>query len=287
MFRTCILGFVLVALAAPVVAGEPAATQIKLPSGVTLQYVTQGRADGQPVVLLHGIGDSWRSFELLLSHLPDSYRAFAISMRGHGWSDAPATGYLLRDYAADIAAFMEQLNLRNVTLVGHSLGSFVAQAVAVEDRGRVAKLVLIGSGPGGLSSPAARSEAQQMFRGVGASVDPAFARDFQASTVAGPIPAAFMERMYEQIVRAAPHMWAATAEGIYNPELASALTRVKAPALLIWGDQDSMLARAEQDGLLARLPNARLVVLEGRSHAPHWEDPQRVANELIAFVSPN
>ena len=287
MFRSCILVLVLFALAAPAVAGEPAATQIKLASGVTLQYATQGPADGPPIVMLHGIGDSWRSFELVLPLLPDRYRVFAVSMRGHGWSDAPPAGYLLRDYAADIAAFIEQLDLRNVTLVGHSLGSFVAQAVAVEDRGRIGKLVLIGSGPGGLSLPAARAEAQQMFRSVRSPADPAFARDFQASTITSPVPAAFLERMYEQIVRAAPHMWAATAEGIYSAEIANALTRVKAPALLIWGDQDAMLARAEQDALLARLPNARLVVLDGRGHAPHWEDPQRVAKELVAFVSPN
>jgi non-heme chloroperoxidase len=266
-------------------ASEPVSAQIKLPSGVTLHYVVQGSADGQPLVLLHGIGDSWRSFELVLPHIPDAYRVLAISMRGHGWSDAPASGYLLRDYAADISAFIEQLNLRNVTLVGHSLGSFVAQAVAVEDRGRLARLVLIGSGPGGVSSAAVRAEVQQLFRAVRAPVDPAFARDFQASTVTVPIPAAFMERMFEQIVRAAPQMWAATAEGVHNPDLASALSRLKMPTLIIWGDKDAMLLRAEQDALLARLPSARLVVFEGHGHTPHWEDPVRVAKELIAFLN--
>jgi pimeloyl-ACP methyl ester carboxylesterase len=283
----CIFLIGLLTLAPCATAAEPSAAQIKLKSGVTLQYVVQGRADGQPIVLLHGIGDSWRSFELVLPHLPDRYRVFAISMRGHGWSDAPPSGYTLPAFAADISAFMAELDLRNVTLVGHSLGSFVAQAVAVEDRGRIGKLVLIGSGPGGVSSPTIRAEAQQMFRAVRAPVDPAFARDFQASTVTAPVPAAFMERMYEQIVRAAPHMWAAAAEGIYNADIAKALPRVKAPTLLIWGDQDSMLLRAEQDALLAGLPNARLVVLEGHGHTPHWEVPERVAKELIAFVSPD
>jgi pimeloyl-ACP methyl ester carboxylesterase len=128
---------------------------------------------------------------------------------------------------------------------------------------------------------------QQLFRSLRAPIDPAFARDFQASTVSAPVPAAFMERMYEQIVRAAPHMWAAAADGIYNAAIANALPRVKAPTLLIWGDQDGMLQRAEQDALLARLPNARLLVLEGHGHAPHWEVPERVAKEVITFVSPD
>ena len=287
MLRLCTLVVALCALAHSAFAGEPSAAQIKLKSGITLQYATQGRTGGDPIVLLHGIGDSWRSFELLLPHIPDRYRVYAISMRGHGWSDAPASGYTLPAFAADISAFIEELNLRNVTLVGHSLGSFVAQAVAVEDRGRIARLVLIGSGPGGVSSPAARTEVQQAFRSIRSPVDPAFARDFQASTVSNPVPAAFMERMYEQILRAAPHMWAAAADGIYNAEIANALPRLKAPTLLIWGDQDAMLLRPEQEALLAKLPNARLVVFEGYGHTPHWEAPERVAKEIVSFVSPN
>jgi pimeloyl-ACP methyl ester carboxylesterase len=62
---------------------------------------------------------------------------------------------------------------------------------------------------------------------------------------------------------------------------------VKAPTLLIWGDQDAMLLRPEQDALLAKLPNARLVVFEGYGHTPHWEAPARVAKEILSFVSPN
>jgi non-heme chloroperoxidase len=287
MSRLHLLVCVLCTFARPAVAGEPVAAQIKLASGITLHYVTQGRADGDPIVLLHGIGDSWRSFELALPFIPDRYRVYAITMRGHGWSDAPASGYSQRDYASDITSFMEQLNLRNVTLVGHSLGSFMAQTVAVEDRGRVARLVLIGSGPGGVSSPAVRAEVQRMFRQIRAPVDPAFARDFQASTLSKPVPAAFMEVMNEQILRAAPQMWAATADHVYSAETANALERIKAATLLIWGDQDAMLGRAEQDALLARLRNARLVVFAGHGHTPHWEDPERFVKELIAFVSPN
>jgi pimeloyl-ACP methyl ester carboxylesterase len=123
-----------------------------------------------------------------------------------------------------------------------------------------------------------------MSRSVRTPVDPAFARDFQASTLSKPVPAAFMEAMYDQILRAAPHMWAAAAEGLFSEETANALSRVKAPTLLIWGDQDAMLLRADQDALLERLPNARLIVFAGHGHTPHWEDPQRVAKELVAFV---
>jgi alpha-beta hydrolase superfamily lysophospholipase len=58
-------------------------------------------AAGVPVILLHGITDSWRSFEPVLPHLPASIRAFALSQRGHGDSERPAAGYHPRDFAAD------------------------------------------------------------------------------------------------------------------------------------------------------------------------------------------
>ncbi len=268
-------------------ADEPVAAQITLPSGVTLHYAVQGRADGEPVVLLHGIGDSWRSFELALPHIPDRYRVYALSLRGHGWSDAPASAYAQRDFAADVTALLEGLDLRNVTLVGHSLGSFIAQAVAIADTGRLARLVLIGSGPGGIGTAGIRAEVQQTFRAMRGPVDPAFARSFQASVVNRPVPASFMERMYEQILRAAPHMWSLAADALYSRELADAVSRITLPTLLIWGDKDPLLLRADQDALLARIQKARLVVFTGCGHTPHWEDPERFAKELVAFATPD
>ena len=63
---------------------------IVLPTGVTLPYVEQGDPDGVPVILLHGVTDSWRSFEPVLPHLPPSIRAFALTQRGHGDADRPS-----------------------------------------------------------------------------------------------------------------------------------------------------------------------------------------------------
>src|SRR5262245_23074630 len=89
---------------------RPHTTMLELPSGIRLQYVVQGRTDGIPVVLLHGLGDSWHSWELVLRHMPASYRVFAVTMRGHGWSDKPAKGYGTDDFAGDIRQFLEALD---------------------------------------------------------------------------------------------------------------------------------------------------------------------------------
>jgi pimeloyl-ACP methyl ester carboxylesterase len=123
----------------------PKVASIRLSTGVTLPYVEQGDPAGTPVLLLHGITDSWRSFEPVLLHLPDSIHAFALTQRGHGDADRPATGYHHRDFAADVAAFLDAFGLESAVIVGSSLGSTVAQRFARDYPGRASGLVLAAS----------------------------------------------------------------------------------------------------------------------------------------------
>jgi pimeloyl-ACP methyl ester carboxylesterase len=64
----------------------------------------------------------------------------------------------------------------------------------------------------------------------------------------------------------------------------AALPRITVPALLIWGNRDAVVSREMQDALVARVPNAALTVYAGAGHTPRWEDPQRFADDLAAFV---
>ena len=105
---------------------------IALSTGVTLRYVEHGDQRGIPVVLLHGITDSWRSFEAVLPHLPPFIRAFALTQRGHGDTHRPASGYRTRDFAADIVAFLDAMNVRSAVIVGHSMGTTTALRFAID-----------------------------------------------------------------------------------------------------------------------------------------------------------
>src|SRR3712207_493180 len=92
-------------------SATPTIKSVALPNRVKLQYVEQGDPSGIPVVLLHGVTDSWRSFEPVFPHLPESIHAFALTQRGHGDSERPGSGYRPPDLAADLAAFMDVLDL--------------------------------------------------------------------------------------------------------------------------------------------------------------------------------
>ncbi len=267
-----------------VLAAEPASQLVKLDSGITLHVATQGNPGGRPLLLVHGIGDSWHSWELMLPHLPDAYRVYAVTLRGHGWSDHPASGYSGDHYANDVLGLLEKLNLRGVTLVGHSLGSFVAQAVAVRDQGRVERLVLIGSSAGGVRNPETQAALREAFGSLRDPLPAAWARDFQGSTLARPVPAAFFETMCRELTLASAAVFREMAERPASDAVAGKLSSLKIPVLLLWGDQDNFFGRAAQDELLKQIPGARLIAYPGGGHTPHWEDPARVARDIQSFA---
>jgi pimeloyl-ACP methyl ester carboxylesterase len=63
------------------------------------------------------------------------------------------------------------------------------------------------------------------------------------------------------------------------------LGRIRCPVLLVWGDRDAVFGRAEQEALRDGIPGASLLVYEGTGHTPHWEEPERFARDLAAFVA--
>ncbi len=100
--------------------------KLRLETGPSLRYAECGNSDGEPVVFLHGWPDSWFTFSRVLPLLPESLRAVAIDQRGFGDSDRPESGYTIPEMGADVIAFLDALDIKRATLVGHSFGSFVA-----------------------------------------------------------------------------------------------------------------------------------------------------------------
>lgn len=257
---------------------------VALPGGVTLQYVEHGAPTGVPVVLLHGLSDSWRSFEPVLPHLPDSIRAFALSQRGHGDSSRPEAGYGARILAADVAAFLDALHVDAAVVVGHSLGSAVAQRFAIDFPARTRGLVLVGSFLSLAKSPAAR-ELSELLSTMDDPVDEGFVREFQQSTIAAPVPAEFFESVVNESCKLPARVWRAVVADNLREDFSGELSTIRAPTLLVWGDRDGTVPWGDQEAQVAAIGGARLVVYEGVGHAVHWEAPGRFAAELAAFVA--
>lgn len=262
-------------------ANEIQLREVTLPSGVRLQYAETGRPDGEPIILLHGYTDSWYSYSRVLPLLAPRYRAISLSQRGHGDSDRPGS-YTGEDYAADVDALMEALGIERATIVGHSMGSFVAQTVAIRYPERVEKLVLIGS------AAVAGNEIivglNDFVQTLTDPVDSTFVYEFQASTIYHPVPQVFLDSVVAESRKLPAEVWREALEGLIATEAADRLHEIQAPTLVLWGDRDGIFLRAEQDALIAALPNATLSVYAETGHALHWERPREFARELEQFI---
>lgn len=258
--------------------------EIQLSTGVRLPYVEQGDPTGVPVVLLHGLTDSWYSWEPLLPYLPRSLHVFAITQRGHGDADRPATGYGMTDYAADLLAFMDGRGIESAVVVGSSLGSTIAQRFAIDYPDRLRGLLLTGAFSTYRLNPVV-VEFTDLVATLEDPIDPGFVREFQESTLSQPIPASLLDLFVTESLKVPARIWRETLNRcVSDPEWSTDLYKIAVPTLVAWGDQDAFAPRSDQVALVAGIADAQLQVYTGVGHAVHWEEPARFANDLLAFV---
>jgi pimeloyl-ACP methyl ester carboxylesterase len=267
--------------------GGPPATltenTLELPGRLRIKYVEQGDPTGVPLVLLHGITNSWHSYELVLPHLSPTIHAFALSQRGHGDSERTVSGYTPHEFAADVAAFLDEHGLARAVIVGMSMGGTVAQRFAIDYPDRAIGLVLI-STFATFQDNLALPEFSDVVSKLSDPIDASFVRGFQESTLAQPIPPAFLDTVVAESLKVPARVWQAALTGLVNNELFGELGQITAPTLIMWGDQDAYVPRTDAEKLAAAITGARLVVYPGTGHALHWEEPAHFAADLTAFV---
>ena len=258
-------------------------SSVKLKTGIRMHYAYKGDPSGTPVILLHGYGDSWFSYSTVLPLLDKKYRVYIPDQRGHGLSDQPANGYELRQFAADALAFMDAMNLKQATLVGHSMGSFIAQHVAAQAPERVTRLVLVGTATAIRNNVVV--DLQREINALTDSVPEKFVRDFQSSMSFEPLPEQFLNGVIKESMKLPAHVWREVMAQMLAPEAAAELRRIKAPTLIIWGDKETIFPRSEQDRLVSALHNAVLKVYPNTGHVPNWERPEQFAKDLQDFIN--
>lgn len=254
-------------------------------AGVTLSYLDQGLAVGPTIVLLPGLTDSWRSYERVLPFLPSSVRVIAVSLRGHGDSDKPESGYAAKDFAGDVIALLDHLGVSSVVAVGHSSAGLVAQRLAVDDSERTIGLVLESS----FASLRGREDLREMVATTMAPlrdpIDPSFVSRFHRGTTLRPLPEPFLDTMVQESLKVPARVWREAFNGLLLEDHTRELAEIHAPTMLIWGDGDSIIDRQQEEVLRSGIAGARLVVYAGVGHTPHWEEPARFAGDLVAFAT--
>ena len=277
-----LLAAAVAALAVPA-PDAPRFSDIRLSTGIRLHYAEQGPATSEPIILLHGYSDSWFSFSRVLTPLARDTRVYALDLRGHGKTDKPAGGYHMRDLAADVIAFMDAKSIVRATVIGHSMGGFVAQQVALAAPKRVGHLVLVGTG----TTPRNIVGMDELEKAVMALPDPvpdAFAREFQLSTVHTPVGDEFIDRAVAESLRLPARVWREIFNGLKATDPAVALGRAGIPTLVVSGEKDTYITREETEALVAMVGATRQRTYANTGHAVHWEQPAAFAKDVLAFV---
>lgn len=263
---------------------EPIIKTVELPNQVKLPYVEQGHSSGFPLILLHGYVDSWHSFERVLPHLPNSIHAFTLTQRGHGDASRPTTGYRTHDFAADLLAFMDVLHLDAAVIAGGSSGGFVARRFAIDYPEHTSGLVLVGSPLSLRDKPTVLQMWDSTISKLTDPIDPGFVREFIESTFTQPVPKSFLETLVQESLKVPARVWKAILEGLLADDSSEELDKIKAPTLIVWGNQDAIVPRSDQETFLARITDSRLVVYPGTGHALYCEEPVHFASDLTAFI---
>jgi pimeloyl-ACP methyl ester carboxylesterase len=275
----------------PLTAGASGATNphteivldtVTLNTGVTLQYAERGNGKGKVIIFLHGYTDSWFSFSTVMANLPPQYHAYALTHRGHGDSEKPLAGYLMQDFAGDVIALMDHFGIHRAYVVGHSMGSVIAQRVAIDFPDRVKKLVLIGS-VADVTTNEVVLGLKEYVDTLEDPIDPAFVLDFQASTLYNPIPEAFLETVVNESLKVPARVWQAALAGMVVDHTAE-LQFITAPTLLIWGDKDDIFLYSDQLMLDEGIADSTLLIYSDTGHGVHWEFPQRFTADLVDFL---
>jgi pimeloyl-ACP methyl ester carboxylesterase len=262
---------------------------------IEIHYEDHGT--GRPVVLIHGYPLSGRAWDKQVPALLEAgYRVITYDRRGFGQSSQPTTGYDYDTFAADLAALLDHLDLRDAVLVGHSMGTGeVTRYLGTRGSARVAKGVLVSPIPPFLLQTPDNPEGvpQGLFDGFvqAATADaPAWMKGFldnfyNADTLLGTLVSEQAYQASWNLAVTASATAAVACIPTWATDFRADLPKIDVPMLVLQGDADRVLP-IDKTGrrLPGLLHDGQLVVIEGGPHAIPWTHADQVNTALLDFL---
>jgi pimeloyl-ACP methyl ester carboxylesterase len=246
--------------------------------GTRIETIERGA--GPPLLFLHGEGGIDPALAAI-EELAKGARVFAPTHPGYGRSELPKGMRSIDDLSYFYLDLIEKLDLRDLTVVGVSLGAWLAAEIAVKSAARFSRLVMANAVGIKVGDRETRDIAdifaltEKEYLDI-AYCDPAVgARDYKSLPDAEVLAAA---RAREATARFAWNPY------FHNPRLKSRLHRIRIPTLFLWGTHDRMLSEAYGRAYCALIPGARFETIERAGHFPDQEQPKVFAEKVLAFA---
>lgn len=251
-------------------------------NGARHHYVSKG--EGPPVVFVHGLGGTLHVWHGVIEAMAGHHHCVALDLRGHGRSDGK-NQFSIKGWAQDVQALIEALELPPVTLVGHSLGTLVAQQLALLRPELVDNVVLLG----GIShfEPPTKDAYNERADKVEADGMDALVDDWLPGALS-PRNAAMHPQLVgllrELFLRNDPASYAKSCRALAKaPSLDR--SQVGQPTLLLVGDHDRSTPIAMAEQLHREIPVSLVRVIPNASHWAHLEQPDMIAAAMLEFLT--
>jgi pimeloyl-ACP methyl ester carboxylesterase len=260
-------------------------------NGIDLYYEVHGQ--GEPLVMIMGFGGSSAGWIFQRRAFQKYFQVITFDNRGVGRSDKPVGPYSIGMMAEDTVGLMDHLGIEKAHILGVSMGGYIAQELAINHPERVRKLVL---GCTYARQDDTGGHSPEYYRGMGlAEGCPAdeLRKIPIAKVLRAEFPLAFNSRLYRICTfpfigiyarRMATRGVAAQFQAIVGHDTLERLHMIQAPTLVITGTGDRIIKPSSSDVLAKKIPNARLVKIEGGPHAVFVGMRKRFNKEVLDFL---
>jgi pimeloyl-ACP methyl ester carboxylesterase len=261
-------------------------------NGIELYYEIHGA--GQPLVLISGLGYPLWQWHKMVPFLAEHFQVITFDNRGVGQSDKPAGPYTAQMLAADTAGLLDALGIEKAIIAGHSMGGFIAQAMALDFPQKVAKLILCSTNFGGPHHVPVTSEAMKVLTDVTSDALTRFKNGLAVSTA--PDWSEKNPEMIEEWVKwriANPieptHYQAQLAIGLGLLTEAAAfedkLPRLNVPTLILFGAHDKVVLPENASLLAERISGSKVVILPNAGHFFPIEVAEAASRTITDFAA--
>lgn len=244
---------------------------------INLHYDVTGPEEGAPVILMHGWGCNSSTVQSIANALNSQLRVYNIDLPGHGKSQEPPTPWGVDDFTAQIEEFANALNIKNPTLIGHSFGGRIS--ILMASRTPVARVVLV---------DAAGIKPKRPLK--------YYLKVYSFKTAKKVLPVILGQKRGAEIIdawrgkggsadyRNSSPMMRAVMSRCVNEDLKHVMPAIKAPTLLLWGEEDTATPLSDAKTMEKLIPDAGLVSWAGCGHYSFLDNPSGFRAVIQSFL---
>ncbi len=242
---------------------------------------TEVKGNGKPLLLIHGVGGNHKQMDVIANPLSEIYRTISLDLRGHGASSKPSE-YTLQDHIQDVLAVMDYYHIENTYLLGASMGSYVAQGVAIASPERIKKMILTVPKSNGTTSSVQRLLTEHKKEIEGKNFHDSVLILLKYCVYDPKKMKAYTDLLETGLT---PEEFAAANKAIAGFDFRKDLPKVRAETLVISGAYDGLNPVEEGREIASLIPNARFIEMKFSGHAPMYEEPELYLSYVENFLA--